>query len=52
MAGIESKVRKGEFRFYFSHSGDGRYIFKVPSEAVRDNWISKFRRVINVSYLN
>ena len=47
-AGIECKVRKGEIRFYFNHTGDGRYIFKVPSEGVRDAWISQLQSVIEV----
>jgi len=49
MSGIETKVRKGEFRFYYSNSKDGRYVFKVQSETDRENWISKFLKVINVS---
>ncbi len=48
MSGIETKVRKGEFRFFFSTSKEGRYVFKVQSEADRENWIAKFLKVINV----
>lgn len=45
---METKVRKGEFRFYLNRPGDGKYIFKVLTDAARDEWISKIQRVINV----
>ena len=48
---METKVRKGEFRFYLNRPGDGKYIFKVLSEADREDWISKLQRVITVSEL-
>ena len=51
VAGVETKVRKGEFRFYLNRPGDGKYVFKVPSETVREEWISKLQRVINVCKL-
>lgn len=44
--GIETKTRKGELRFFFQHSKDGKFIFKVLSEAVRETWIGKLQRVI------
>lgn len=51
VAGVESKVRKGsgEFRFFLERSGDGKYLFKVMQESVRDSWVEALQRVINVS---
>ena len=43
-------MRKGEFRFYLDRPGDGKYIFKVPTEADREEWIRMLQRVINVSF--
>lgn len=48
--GIETKVRRGEFRFYLERPGDGKYVFKVLTESDRDEWISGIQSVIDVSW--
>lgn len=51
VAGVESKVRKGsgEYRFFLDRPREGKYLFKVMQEVVRDEWIETLQRVINVS---
>lgn len=53
-AGIETKVWKNsrEFNFFLECPNDGKYIFKVMKEAVRDEWVATLQRVINDVSIN
>jgi len=46
--GVETRVRKGEFRFFLNRPGDGKYVFKEQSVAARDEWIAQIQRIIDV----